>query len=173
MRSSKTKQLFIFYAFLAVIGLAGYVFFFLYVERAGARTAAAAAEIVNLEQQKEQYSQYNSAIKNIQDNKAILDRRLVDKDKLVNFLEAIEGLKDTTGALVSVQSIKEGESKTVIKNLRLDISVEGTWEQVYRFFTLLENMPFNMTLEKVTIGKSADSWHGTVTVTVVELSQNQ
>lgn len=173
MHTSKTKQLFIFYTLIALIALAGYAYFFLYVEQAGARTEAAAVEAATLAQQNDQFSNLNAVVRNIQDSKAALDNRLIDSSKIVNFLEAVEGLKDTTGAAVSVQSIKEDNSKTVVKNLHLDISIEGTWEQVYRFFTLLENMPFNITLDKTTIGEAEGSWHGTISVTAVELAQNK
>lgn len=104
-----------------------------------------------------------------------LDEYFLSKDKLVDFLEDLEDLENNTGALIEVKSIVEKENG-VFTNLVLDISASGSWEAVYHFFILLENIPYDVEIDKVQFNRSSrgsddekGNWRGGFTINVTQI----
>ena len=88
------------------------------------------------------------------------------KDPAV-FLETIESLGKYTGADVEVETlkriddVKKGTDDADIKQkVNVEIALSGKWEEVYRTLSLMEKMPYAITINNVVIMAEKESDYG-------------
>ena len=124
-----------------------------------------------------------------------LNSYFIDKDGAAAFIESIESLGRKNGVAVSIDSVdiagngaatpptqkqnKAGGSNTEL--LKLTISARGSWQKVFHFLSLLENMPFKLAISEANLtavsseavstekGAAVTSWNGKFSIEVLKL----
>lgn len=99
-----------------------------------------------------------------------LNSRYVGASSTVDFLESIETYGKLSGAFATVDTVQEGEYKEnpeAFKTLSLAISATGSWQQVYHFLSLLENMPYKVSMPNVVLA-GGTQWKVSTTITVIQ-----
>lgn len=103
--------------------------------------------------------------------KSLLESAFLDDDKLVGFLEQIEGLGTTTGSKVKVLSVDSSGDK---QSYKFSISVEGTWSSTYRVLTLIEDSPIPVIVNTARLehsGGDTTRWQELIDFTAPHLPQ--
>ncbi len=97
-------------------------------------------------------------------------------EKIVPFIELIEGLGQTLGlktTIVSVNAEKADESKNSTKPTKIHVTVEtdGPWSGSIGFINALENLPSHDLIESTSISKNTDNWHTASVITIYSFKQ--
>lgn len=103
--------------------------------------------------------------------KKTLEGAFLDDDKLVGFLEQIEGLGTTTGSRVRVLSV---DSSTDKQSYRFSISAEGSWQSTYHVLKLIEASPIPVIITMARLerqGGDASRWQELIDFTAPHLPQ--
>lgn len=177
-RFLKTKQLLLIYG-LAVLILAGaYGFFLIHIQGKSVNASVFLSQIEQLQNQNNQLSDLNAILKEIRENKNNLDSYFVDGEKIVDFLETVETLGSNSGAEVDVRSLNEEETEDpAIKALILNLTVRGSWNDVYYFLALIQNLPMKTTFDRIQMssGSAPDDggieWRAVINMKVLELTK--
>jgi hypothetical protein len=94
-------------------------------------------------------------------NRDFLESLFVPKKDIVSFIESIESVGDSTGAVVEITSIGEVndelEPDSVVGILKAHVQAKGTWSQVSKVLVMLETMQKSVTLDKLRLDKVADT----------------
>lgn len=82
----------------------------------------------------------------------------INRDSLINFIEELEAVARESGV-----DYKLGEPTIEATVLKLTLQMSGSFPNVYRFLTRLENLPYRLRLEQVDLAGEAE-WNGQVAI---------
>jgi hypothetical protein len=168
-------------AFLLLCGAGGlYVFMYQYIgQRMSELDDLRVAKTANdARAQSEQDTK--TFIQNTTEEQRELNSYLVDVDNPTPFLSLLEELARDVQVLLDVESLS-AESPSTNKNSPSDpigmkhvtavLKVEGSWEHVHHLLSLIEHMPYLVTVERMTIARENTSgmWVGQVHLRVMAL----
>lgn len=145
----KTLQLIIIFGILNIAFLSLYVFAYFYIQGKMIAVAEIKQEVNTIREENEQLANLTSVIRQIESDQAQLRSYFVEQNDIIIFLEELESLGDVTGAVVEVKTIEEIEGDGTYGNqLDLNVTAQGSWEEVYHFLTLLENFPIKLVIDQ-------------------------
>lgn len=133
-------------------------------------TSAATDKEGELQQQQaaqlEQYS-YKDIIKNSTGDREKIAKYFLNKDQVVTYIETLENLATKTNVLLET-TVSPGSLQDY------ELRINGTYSNVFRFISLLEQMPYYSKIRTVSLAKnsqvetSASSlWEAQLKVTLV------
>lgn len=110
----------------------------------------------------------------------------VQPNGTVDFIEAVESLGGMTGVKIEIDSVGvealKNKTASSAESFRLSLKTEGSWSNTMRLLSLLENMPYKISFEKVNLGKISGGsgtnsggeqapsyWRGTFSFTVLKI----
>lgn len=112
--------------------------------------------------------------KDTEDTKAmiqIVDSLFVSESNVVEFIEVLESMADSTGAQLEIQVfdlVEATDKKEVQSEIRVGLQVFGAWQSVTQFVVMLEKNPFYIDFEEVRIESVANNgnqqWRATVSM---------
>jgi Tfp pilus assembly protein PilN len=92
------------------------------------------------------------SLQKIESDRSLLETHFAKSSDIVPFLDTIEKLAPQVGAKAQVDSVSTQADNT---NLVVGLTATGTFEQIYRFLTLLENSPYELDFLSMDIHKVA------------------
>lgn len=107
------------------------------------------AETYNENKKNEQSLQkiYNQSIA----DRAKINSYIVTEDKIIDFIESIENIGKITNTTVSLSAINSKEmdelSKGASGHIQAKVEIIGSWTGVMTALSLLENLPFSLSLQ--------------------------
>lgn len=118
------------------------------------------------------------------EKRAMVDTYFLTTSSVAPFLEQIETLAKTAGVALVVDSVAE-DTRTVAGAKKPETygvvvfttSFEGAWQDVYRFLSLLEHIPYASRIERVSLEqisstentKAGFGWKGVVVFSIAKL----
>lgn len=169
-----TRNALIFSAVTCLLALGAYAFIFLQAKATAQEHAQIAAEIEREEQKQEQFGSVSEILSSTKEEREELGSVFVTDETFVDFFEEFEVLRTEAGVEASIDQVREeialdleeeeeeGEDEDsddqessnvsaaeILEYAELDVSVEGRWENVFRFLSLIETMPYAMELRNV------------------------
>lgn len=100
----------------------------------------------------------NDSLGQISSDRDLLGTHFAQSSDVVPFLNTIEQLSPPGGAKVEVDSVEAGTNNT---GLTVELKASGSFEQVYKFLTLLENSPYELNFIAVDMHTATTSWEAT------------
>ena len=85
----------------------------------------------------------NSSLAQVADDRASLTTHFAQSSDVVPFLNTIEQLAPAVGATAEVDSVDTGTNNN---QLIIELKVSGTFTEIYKFLTLLENSPYELNI---------------------------
>jgi len=135
---------------LIVIGVyVGAVLFFFNIKSVNDNAAQKTSDVSITQKRVSQFESRKEIISNNQQEMRQIRSYFVEPELegTVGFLSEIESLASTTGATVTAQSVNRSAGATDrTQQLDLTVNTSGTWREVYHTVTLIENMPYNITI---------------------------
>ncbi|MBL7045136.1 MAG: hypothetical protein ISR98_00855 [Parcubacteria group bacterium] len=174
-----TKQIFMFMTILTIAVIISYSFFFYNIKEKNKMISLMTNETDAAIQREVKLRSVKDLIKDTQENRLKLDTYFVVDDKIVNFIEEIEELSRDVGVDTEVVSVNvdEGKANNISELLKLDLNIEGKWEDVFQFITLIEKMSFKISVSQASLQVIYDNeskissgiWKGFLSINVVKL----
>jgi len=93
----------------------------------------------------------NSSLAQVAGDRTSLDTHFAQSSDVVPFLNSVEQLGTPSGTDVQISSVLTGTNNN---ELVVDLKATGTFSQVYKFLTLLENSPYEINFNSMSIHKS-------------------
>ncbi|HET8575363.1 MAG TPA: hypothetical protein VFM02_04335 [Candidatus Paceibacterota bacterium] len=143
---------------LNILLVVGYVFAYLQVRKYEMQTATIYSEIGVNEEGKEAFSRLESSVKNTETNRDKLASYFVPEDQVVGFLEKVESLGKASGASVQLTSVNPPTGAG--GPLELSAKASGSFQEVFLFVALLENLPYQLTLTEVSLTSGKENTSG-------------
>ncbi|MEN9614368.1 MAG: hypothetical protein RLZZ347_675 [Candidatus Parcubacteria bacterium] len=105
----------------------------------------------------------------------VLDARIIPKDGEVAFLDRLEGLGRFAGVKLTTDAFGLGSvgdmSAGLFQQVGVSVSVDGSYSSVRYFLSLLETLPYSLTLSSVSLERAGASgkasWHGSFKITAL------
>jgi hypothetical protein len=94
----------------------------------------------------------NESLKQVSSDRTLLATHFAQSSDVVPFLNTIEQLAPTAGAQAEIDSVNTGTNNG---QLIVELKASGSFVQVYKFLTLLENSPYELSFLSVDIHKSS------------------
>ncbi len=146
---------------LAVLGVtlavfAGLGFFFWQIRSINQEAATVERRVEDLSQRRSEFQSIRSDLENNADSIDRLDSYLVPEDGVPAFLSDIEALSDTTGASVTIDSVKTQSlpESEIASSLRIKTEIVGRWSEVFHTISLLETMPLKLKVDILNLTRS-------------------
>ncbi|HEY5588926.1 MAG TPA: hypothetical protein VIK86_08230 [Candidatus Paceibacterota bacterium] len=151
MKKTKTIFILIFSAITAILSVCLFVFIIKVIENKNTHISAVLSTYQSKLKEKENavfFKKKTDEIKLLQDS---INGYFIDPNKIDTFVNSLEEINLITGADVSVKSIEISQSVKNIISVKLLIS--GTFEQVVKTISYLENIPYQINITKVYLNK--------------------
>ncbi len=103
---------------------------------------------------KESLAQSMRSLKNSARNElAELDTFIINKAGIVSFIELLEGIARDMNLVIDISSVdaEKGEPTNVPQKVSISLEIEGGWEPNIRFIRAVENLPYPIKIENVTL----------------------
>lgn len=114
-------------------------------------------QLVLYEKRIDHVNQLEQILEETEEARLKIEPLFVDEDSMVVFIEELESLADNVGVELEIKGVRfVGEDKKPLFTL----SANGSFENIYYFITLLENMTYIAEFSKVDIDKGSgpDNW---------------
>ena len=95
---------------------------------------------------REEIKNFNDSFKSIAEDKTLFETHFVQSSNIVPFLNTIGQMASSVGTKLEVSSIEVAEDNT---GLIMEMNDTGSFLQVYKFTTLLENSPYELEFSSV------------------------
>jgi hypothetical protein len=128
------------------------VFFLKIIENKNQHISAVTTTLEEKMKEKENITTFAKRISEITLLQNSIDSRFIDPDKIDSFVSYLEELDSNTGADILVKNI---EISPKIKNVvSFKLMISGTFQQVMRTITFLENIPYEVNITQVYLNKN-------------------
>ncbi len=95
-------------------------------------------------------------INGLSEERKKIDSVFFNNDTMVNFIESLEGMAKKTGVSLEFSSIIVNKKTKTGPVFRFQLS--GDFGKIFRYFSLLENMPFPVIIKKAHITNKDKGW---------------
>ena len=126
---------------------------------------------------KARQSSLTELTKTLEDTKVAresLISRILSENGVVDFLTLIESIEKEQGVEIKTDSLTVEPISEVFEKLVVNISVTGSYTSVVHVLKLLEHLPYQSSLRKVSIGRedrSANVWKGMFELSVTKFKK--
>ena len=157
MKNSKLSPKFVMAIAMVLVSIAIYSFTYFDIYRKSESVVILSRNIVDTNTESEKVRKMTSVIREVEPYIAKTQALVLPADGIVSLIETIENLEKQTGANVKIISINAPEHKDKVEKgakieyapTVLSISANGSWASIYKVLGLLENLPYQSSLNKV------------------------
>jgi hypothetical protein len=147
MKINSRHYILIIFALLSIVA-ALFSYFFIYN-----KTLAQVVSYVNVNEEvnnedsrKKSEEELLNLYESSKESRAKVLTYFVQEDKIVDFIEKVESIGDSSKTKLEISSISNDAN-----SLKAKIKVEGGWVNVMTAFTLIENLPISLSIGNVSI----------------------
>jgi len=176
MNSLKTKRKVAFAVFLAFISVGAYYFLFRVINQTNDATALALNSLSFETSRQAKSFNTQRLLDSTKEQRAAIETYSLPKEGIVGFIGQLETAAREIGLDLEISSVDVPSSKgSYLESLSLEIKIDGSWNNVFYFISLLENLPLKIDFQQVNLGKQdakdsqdkeTSSWEGIIHITV-------
>ncbi|MDP6387963.1 MAG: type 4a pilus biogenesis protein PilO [Candidatus Pacebacteria bacterium] len=184
--SSKTKQTLLTSLVLVIVVSVAYIMLFLNIKEKNNNISVLQNEVDSTLQREIKLRSVKNLINDTQKEREKLNLYFIADDKIVNFIEDIEEVGAYSGVSVKVTSVSIDESTSgnlnkdkISELLNLDFNIEGRFDELFYFLSMIEKLPFKIDIHRVNFEKvsnniraqnrSTEPWKGFLSIKAVKL----
>ena len=166
--STQTKQRLILLGLSTLAACGAYVFVLWGTIRSIDEASALAQTLTKKRAQSETFLSLRHIVADTASARKEMDGYFIAKEGVVDFIEQIEKIGNNVGVTLMFTTVdvrKEENSAPSLNTLLLRFSATGSWERVVRFFTLVESLPYALSVTDARIEKQSPlEWRVVVTL---------
>lgn len=112
-------------------------------------------------------------LEDTKEERAALVSRVIKDDEVITFLSLIETLGKEQGIALTTNSLTVLPVNDTFETLVIALTLEGTYSEMTSIIKLLEQLPYQSSVAKVTMSKEKGSglWKGSLEVSVTKLKK--
>lgn len=161
---------------VTAVSVATYVWLFIKVGDTAAQATIGAEEAQLLATKNAHTQTVRRVVRDTEPQRAELNSYFVTETEFVSFLENIEGLGQTAGAPIQVQSVSIGKAidkDELLVPLELDLRSVGTLQGVFHVLALLEAYPKVLYVRSARITQHPTdlNWQGSFNIEVIQIAE--
>ncbi len=178
MNLSKTNKLLVIWIVYTLILTIAYVFIFSNIRAKKANTINAVKEITALEESNSKLYDLKNIALEIEIEKNKLNNFFVggSRDDILDFIKLIERIGVLSNTDVTKNILNNELESELVWNLNTRITASGTWDEVYTFLILLENIPYKLEINQASFKRLGDirndssesMWSGGFSINVLQ-----
>lgn len=171
MMNKKTKKILIWALIFNILVIGMYSVLFLQVRKKVLESTIAIESLENNISKEKNLRFLKGVLKETVVEREKVESYFVDNDMVVGFIEKIESLGISADVALDLRGVSvEGDQKKVLK---LDFKILGSFENIFYFLTLLENLPYKIQFTEAFMVRSSDSndWEGNFKMNLLSFSQ--
>lgn len=159
-----------------IVTVGGYFYIRYRVYHQAIRSSELTREAKALEDKSKHALDITKTSTKLADEQTLVNSYIVPKDKIVDFLEAVEKIGTNTGTKLELTGINTTEivkGKKIEDNftsMKARVDIVGTWPNVMRAFSLIENMPYSLSLSTIRLAEGSNSSDALVAESVQDSS---
>jgi len=141
----------------AVLGL--YVFVFLQIRQKNVNIAELSDAISRQIEQQDILRATKEKVAQTSAEREKLDQYFIDKDGVVPFLNSLQSLGVSNGLSVKLSAVTiepSPVSKDIFEVVKISVEALGSWTDAYRFLSLVELMPLNVSIIRADLNKNTE-----------------
>lgn len=146
--------------------VAGLGYYMLYQQAVlQAKSSSQAMQAVGLEaERKQQEAQLLKLYTDTELDRAKLASSFVQEDKIVDFIEEVESIGSFTGTTLELSALAKEEGK-----ISAHIDIKGSWAGVMRALSMVENLPYGVSVKDIRLNSGEKAWNLTLDFSVLSL----
>ncbi len=147
------KHILLLAIFILLFALGGYYFLFSVIESKNENAFLLSQEIDTYAQSESTRTQSDGVVEEQKDKIAEVGLYFLHKNEVVPFIEMVEDSGRKTGVVVTIGTVGVGLGDGVGENamLKMRFEARGSWSNVNRFISYIENLPYKVALSKVDV----------------------
>ncbi|TSD03139.1 MAG: hypothetical protein Athens071416_200 [Parcubacteria group bacterium Athens0714_16] len=176
---SKTKKILIIVSVITILVLSFDVFFMISLgKKTDSVTKLRGDFLVELKKEK-QLDLIKKIIKETGAEQSSLDLCFVSSNGVVDFIKTIELVSELVGVTVDTKTVGVENSELIknvnVETLSVEFVIQGSWTQTLEFLSLIENIQYDTTIERMSINKFTDaetkkeSWKSSFTIKAIKI----
>jgi hypothetical protein len=169
MNGKKIQRIIIFFSVINVLLLGLYGVLYFSIKEKNQKTTEIYSSLYKKASEKEILLSIEKSLASTVDKRKIMETYFVKPAEAVSFIEQIEDLGDYARVEIKLNSVTPPKKKGEV--FFLDFSAKGGFENMYRLFSLIDEMPYRVSIKKATLAAqapekndSAAEWNGSFTV---------
>lgn len=166
-------------AITLLVFLGGYVVFYMRLVDANIEAATLRGKSSKNEAQGNETRSLEKLIKETEDARTRIGKSFIAHDDIAEFLSSIESIARISGITATVANVSEAPAPwdAGVTVLSVHLDVKGTFDQVYAFESVLQNLHLRVTLSGATLAfdgipekKTIPLWRGSFDLSIIERS---
>lgn len=151
MKNKKTTLILSLSIITALVVTGVFVFFFKVIKNKNEHTSAVLTTLESKINKKQNINTLEKKIAELEATRARIDSYFVDPEKIDSFISYLENIGSTTGTNLEVKSVEidPNNKNTVLGK----VSIQGTFANVMKTVTLLENIPHQIEFTSLYLNK--------------------
>lgn len=141
MQNSFPKKSFLISTTFMILSCLGFFFFLQVINNSNKELQTKEGEWQNEEQRRDGIKMLERSVKAIEGERAQLETHFAQSSDIVPFLDTIEGLAPKVSVKAEVTSV---DVLSDSGGLLVGMNASGTFSNLYKFLTLLENSPYEL-----------------------------
>lgn len=133
---------------LLLCSVGGYVYAFSRISKKTSSIESIVTEIENEKKSQQNILGLKRSIVLSEEKNSVLNSYFVNEETVVDFIKSIELLAKESNVSVQISSLQSGE-QTGKQGLYVSLVIKGSFNSVNSFLLLLENMPYQIIINKV------------------------
>ncbi len=165
----KTKQRFFTFLALVVITILAYSFLFWMLAKKADEVSVLATEARSIEERAESVRAAENLLRETELERRVLTDSFVAESRIIDFISELESLGPVSGTLLEIASVDavQGEQG---QTLNVEISALGSWDSVYHLLSLVEVLPYHVTITSFSIEQHSEAEGDTEWRLIINLS---
>lgn len=176
---SKTKKILILISVITLLVLFFDIFFMISLgKKTDGVTKLRGDFLVELKNEK-QLDLIKKIIKETEAEQSSLDLCFVNSNGVVDFIKTVELVSELTGVTIDTKTVGVENSELIknvnVETLTVEFAIQGSWSQTFEFLSLIENIQYDTTIERMSINKFTDgetkeeSWKSNFTIKAIKI----
>ncbi|MSR73361.1 hypothetical protein EXS61_02040 [Candidatus Parcubacteria bacterium] len=141
--------------FILLLALGGYYFLFSVIKSKNENAFLLSQEIDTYAQSESTRTQSDRVVEEQKDKIAEIGLYFLHKNEVVPFIETVENSGRKTGVEVTIVTVDVGVGEGENAMLTMRFEARGSWNNVNRFISYIENLPYKVSLSKVDVTRAS------------------
>lgn len=175
----KTKRIFFITLIILILAVVSDIFFISFVYKKRNNVEKLRKDFFVEMKKEKQLNTIKNIIKDTEDEQLNLRQCFIESEEIVNFIKLIESKSKEAGIILDIKSVGVSNTETInatqVETLVVDFMTQGSWDSTFVFLSLIENIRYNIIVDKMSVNKftdnltKKDTWKSNFTIKAIKI----
>lgn len=160
-------------AIFLIVSISALCIFFFVVAKQKSAFVAENQERAELEARGRAVQDLMQTLTETKEERDSLNSRILKEENVITLLSLIETIAKEQGVALSTESLTVEPINEVFETLIEDVTVQGSYTSIMQLLTLLEELPYQVSVSKVSIEReTTNNWKGAFQIRVIKFKKS-